>query len=163
MAAFSVWKIALSREITVAEQDDDLLPDDPDESHYTPVSHIKVSASDETLDFTLSLRTTDGGIFRFSLDPKQACEIMAWFPFVACEQAKRVNLNEANAVRNFVPVPITQISGEAGRSPGEALLVADAGQLTLAMAVDLDSLRGLQKWIDQMLRFVPPSEGGGMH
>jgi hypothetical protein len=51
------------------KHDDDLLPNDPDESHYTPVSYIKVSESTEILDFTLSLRTTDGGVFRFRLTP----------------------------------------------------------------------------------------------
>jgi hypothetical protein len=156
--------INFQRETTVAdERDDDLLPNDPDESNYTPVSHIKVSASDENLDFALSLRTTDGSILRFRLTPKQACDIMAWFPFVAGEQAKRVNLNEANAPRHFAPVPITRLSGEAGRTPGEALLYAGAGQLTLAMAVGLDNLRSLQKWIDQMLRYVPQTGEESKH
>jgi hypothetical protein len=38
-------KLIKGRKLAVAnEQNDDLLPDDPDESHYAPVSHIKVSA-----------------------------------------------------------------------------------------------------------------------
>ncbi len=142
------------------KQDDDLLPDDPDESNYALVSHIKASASDETLDFALSFRTEDGGIFRFRLTPKQACDIMAWLPFVACEQAKRVNLT---AAQHFAPIPITQISGEAGRTPGEALLIADAGQLILAMAVGLNNLHNLRNWIDEMLRFAPQAGGESRH
>ena len=77
------------------KHDDDLLPNDPDESHYTP-SYIKVSESTEILDFTLSLRTTDGGVFRFRLTPEQSSEIMAWFPFVACKQAARAKTAIAN-------------------------------------------------------------------
>jgi hypothetical protein len=143
-------------------QDDDLLPHDPDESHYKPISHVSVGDTGN-LDFTLSLRTADDGIFRFRLTPKLACEILAWFPFVACEQAKRVNLAPTSAPRQFVPIRVTQVSAEAGQTPGEALLIFDAGQLTLGMAVDLESLRGLQKWIDQMLRFVPQAGGESKH
>src|SRR5437868_9277692 len=145
------------------EQNDDLLPDEPDESSYSPVSHIKVGASDETLDFTLSLRTTDGGISRFRLTPQQACEIMAWFPFVAVEQAKQLDLKQMDAPPRTSPIRITQLSAEAGHTPGEALLHAIAGHLNLTMAVDLTTLRGLQKWIDRMLRFVPPAEEESKH
>lgn len=145
------------------ERDDDLLPDDQNESSYAPVSHIKVSASDETFDFTLSLRTVDDSISRFRLTPKQACDIMAWFPFVAGEHAKRHNLTLANAPTHFAPVPITRIEGEAGPTPGTALLYAGAGQLTLAMLVGLDNLRALGTWIEQMLRYHPHTGGESKH
>jgi hypothetical protein len=159
------WQFAMPnwRVSAVTDNPDDLLPHEPDESKYKPVSHVSVGESPENLDFTLSLRTTDGGIFRFRLSPSLTSELMTWIPFVACEQAKRAKIHHnTNEARNLVPVRITQLSGEAGHLPGEALLIADAGQLTLALVVDFDSLRGLQKWIDQMFRFVPPPEGVGM-
>ena len=56
-----------------------------------------------------------------------------------------------------------RFSGEAGRNPGEAWLYAGVGQLTLAMALGLDNLRSLQKWVDEMLRYVPEAGGESKH
>jgi hypothetical protein len=134
-------------------QDNDRLPDEPNESNYSPLTDIKVSVSDETLEFTMSLRTVAGGIHRFRFQPDQARELMAWFLFVAGEQERKGELDIVGAPNRFVPVPITHLSGEAAPSPGEALLLATAGQITLAMRVGLTNLISLRTWIDEFLKW----------
>jgi hypothetical protein len=142
-------------------QENDRLPDEPNESNYEPITDIKVSVSDETLAFVLSLRTVDGGIHRFKFQPNQARELMAWFLFVAGEQERKGELDIVGVPKHIVPAPITHISGEAGRAPGEALLYATAGQITLAMPVGLADLISLRKWIDDILKFDPNKGEGG--
>jgi hypothetical protein len=134
-------------------QQNDLLPDEPDESKYSPITDIKVSVSDETLEFARSLRAVDGSIHRFRFKPNQARDLMAWFLFVAGEQERKGALDIVGAPKRFVPAPITHIAGEAAPSPGEALLVATAGQITLAMPVALANLISLRVWIDEFLKW----------
>jgi hypothetical protein len=138
--------------------------DKGNESDYKAVSNFNVDTATEDSDFYLLLELEDGSVTRARFSPRQACDLLAWFPVASMEREDRVKSAEPRLTA-FAPIPIGSLSGELAPSPKAALIYANAGILTLALKVDFGSLRILQDWIRKVIGDYepPPSPGETQH